>query len=466
MLSYLRLENFKAFTDITLDLRAAHGRPKKVAFLYGENGSGKTSLTEGILFLIETCRTLSRQMDVDQIASLKKELAKRIQDDGMQKRLLERILHDHFLTLPELAAEYRMLATREPLALTVGFRVAQADGSYRLVLSRRGVVLEEELRCRIREREGVAFSLRKGEKATLSPSVFNDGDYRQELCETIDKYWGKHTFLAILFDERQTKNEAYLRRRVQGNLLAVLDWFDKLSVFCRQANVETGRVAIPLSVLRDLEKGIVPDPEDRELRLMEAVLNTFFTRLYTDIKAVRYTLRPREDAYAYELTFVKQVDGRLIEVPASHESTGTRKLLSLFPLLLTGLLGNTVFLDEMDNGIHDLLIKELLGSVREALQEALQGQLIVTTHNTLLLESLPPDEVYILHADAEGHKQATCLADYGKRLQKNHNLRRGYLRGDYEGIPYIGDLDLQELVEEIEEALETYGTDEEDGEDA
>ena len=39
MISYIKLKNFKSFSDVQLDLRGAHGIPKKVALIYGENGS-------------------------------------------------------------------------------------------------------------------------------------------------------------------------------------------------------------------------------------------------------------------------------------------------------------------------------------------------------------------------------------------------------------------------------------------
>ena len=57
MLSYLRLRNFKSFSDITLDLRGSYGIPKKMAFIYGENGAGKSNLMRSMLFLSNTLKT-------------------------------------------------------------------------------------------------------------------------------------------------------------------------------------------------------------------------------------------------------------------------------------------------------------------------------------------------------------------------------------------------------------------------
>ena len=56
MLTYLELKNFKSFSDIKFDLRKAYGEPKKIAFIYGENGSGKSSLISSYYFY---CRHLT-----------------------------------------------------------------------------------------------------------------------------------------------------------------------------------------------------------------------------------------------------------------------------------------------------------------------------------------------------------------------------------------------------------------------
>ena len=45
--------------------------------------------------------------------------------------------------------------------------------------------------------------------------------------------------------------------------------------------------------------------------------------------------------------------------------------------------GSTAIIDELDTGIHELLVKSLVTS----LYNNIKGQLIMTTHNTLLMES-------------------------------------------------------------------------------
>ena len=48
--SYIHLENFKSFKNATFDLRATKKNAKKFAVIFGENGSGKSTIIESISF--------------------------------------------------------------------------------------------------------------------------------------------------------------------------------------------------------------------------------------------------------------------------------------------------------------------------------------------------------------------------------------------------------------------------------
>ena len=63
--------------------------------------------------------------------------------------------------------------------------------------------------------------------------------------------------------------------------------------------------------------------------------------------------------------------------------------------LLGAFCGVTVVYDEIDNGIHDLLLKNVLSSMLDDIT----GQLIITTHNTYLLESVNVKSVYVITVD-------------------------------------------------------------------
>ena len=114
-------------------------------------------------------------------------------------------------------------------------------------------------------------------------------------------------------------------------------------------------------------------------------------------------------------------------------------------------MGGIVIIDEADSGIHDLLFKKLLVEV----QPLIQGQLIMTTHNTTLMETdFARDAVYILSEDNTGHKIIQCVSNYKKRTYVNNNIRNRYLNKDYGGIPAVGQIDFEYLLTQLQKMLQ------------
>lgn len=456
MLSYLRLKNFKSFSDITLDLRGSYGIPKKVAFIYGENGAGKTNLMSSMLFLSDTLKTLANQESRKQtktLDSLDDEID--IDFNIFKETLLEVLLSGDNIgisSLSNLINKNKNMGNNENMSIEIGFYIGGKHGTYCLEFHDEKVIFEE-LAFYINKRTGTIFSIHNGQ-IFLSPSVFLDSAYNVELLNDIQKFWGKHTFMSILFYEVQTKNIEYVTSRIRNNFFEVLDWLNTYSVLCKDSRYQIANISIPFKFLHNLDNGVVDSEDDKELKVFEKALNTFFTTLYSDVKKVYYDIMPsKNNKYKYSLTFRKQINGRILDIPISLESTGTKKLLEIFPYIFSFIWGKTVFIDEIDSGIHDLLMSKII----ELLIDTPNGQFIATTHNTLLMEILSPKSVYTINIDANGNKELVCTSEYNEvRTQKTNSMRKKYLRGDYEGIPNIGFLNLQDIVDDVKEEMSSY----------
>ena len=131
-------------------------------------------------------------------------------------------------------------------------------------------------------------------------------------------------------------------------------------------------------------------------------------------------------------------------IPVEDESSGIKKLLSLFPSLMSCALGSVTFIDELDSGIHDKMVRDLISQA----MDAIGGQLVVTTHNTSLLETLDPRHVFVIRVDSEGYKEISSFNDIAK-TQGNNNNRIRYGNGLFGGIPLIRDLDLKGIAEDL-----------------
>ena len=61
------------------------------------------------------------------------------------------------------------------------------------------------------------------------------------------------------------------------------------------------------------------------------------------------------------------------------------------------------------------------------------------------MDSLKPENVYIMRSDILGHKQISCVSEYTLRTHKNNSIRHRYLNGIYQDIPEIAYIDFTEL---------------------
>lgn len=456
MLSYIKLKNFKSLTNIKLDLRGKNKKPKKLVFIYGENGIGKTNLIYSILFLEKTLLTLSNHThfqkylqelndkSVEDLLSEKK-------DYEFKKHILSQFLSSN--TMESLIQENKTIDCKGNMEIKIGFNINGIEGSYELKFNNQAVIFEE-LRYLVHERVGRIFSI-TNDNAIISPSMVLTSSYKKELKDNIKKYWGKHTFLGIIYNEIKIKNNNFVENSLSSSFWDFFNWLDNFSIEGNHLSFQ--KMHTPIKILRELTHGTVQKVNDKELLAMENYLNEVFIQLYADIKRVSYVLTPSDskDEFKYELYISKLIDNEIKQIPFNLESTGTQQLLKILKYIFVATLGNnTIFIDEIENGIHDLLILEVISALSDSLNSIDNVQFITTTHSTYLMEELPPENIYVLASDAYGKKDILSIDNFNFRTQKNNNMRLKYLRGDYSGIPSIGYIDFSELAEQVKDDLE------------
>lgn len=447
MITYLELENFKSFDKVRIDLTGKAGKPKTFALIYGENGSGKSNLMSSMFFLSETFETFLHQKKINELnqSDLMKSLNK-IDDDELKKDLIAQIVKSNLVSLSELIKAYMPVnAKGKIMSVKIGFYFNGKNGEYWTKYSSDSIIFEQ-LSYVISQRMGVLFSISE-DKSYFSPSIFYRGEYFNELQALKIQYWGIHSFVSILFNEYNTKNKEFMEKGIHNNLFDVINHLHHISVLYKHGNSQKACVSIPFKFLENLESGIVESNKDKELLTFESILNIFFTQLYADIKQVYYEFKETDQGYKYQLFENKLMNNEIVRISFRNESTGTRKLLELFPFFFSAMNGETIFVDEMDSGIHDLLMLEVV----EALSASLKGQFIATTHNTTLMKNISPDNVYFINSDATGSKEIIPATDYGVRIQKTNNLQHKYLNGDFGGIPNIGDLDFEDVMSYVDD---------------
>ena len=452
MFTYVKAKNFKSLKDIEFNLNKTKTKTNQFISIYGENGSGKTNIVE--LFKLLQQSIMSRATDIA-MNKMPKEFWK-IQEE-MSDQLPTEIRQIFQLSFN--LKEYRMLDEEEATEIEYGFKINNKDGFYYIKFD--DEIIEEKLYYMAGKQRAYLFQINKENNKiikNLNKNIFINEKYNEELIDGIDKYWGKYTFLSLLSFETIEKNKDYIDNNISKNIIEVID-----RIWLMTVHVDKGALKIipdgfvKVRKLNNIQKGIIKKDKLPEIKKYENVLNIFFTQAYADIKEVKYEINEKEDRIYYELYFNKMIGGQIKSIPSRLESDGTRRILNQFDTIIGSLLGETVIIDEIDNGIHDVLMKNIIMSIKDEIT----GQLIITTHNTLLLEVLPKENIYILSTDRNGNKMINSIKEYGIKIQKNNNARDLYFKGVFGGIPTTDYIDF----EEIKYALEDSEDNEENADD-
>ncbi|MCL2860177.1 MAG: AAA family ATPase [Oscillospiraceae bacterium] len=444
MYTYLKLKNFRTFDDICIDFKKTEKDINKFIAIYGENGSGKTSIVLAFNLLKDALMSLIYENliseNINKLPNLPNNIALMQIKNAIQS-----------MDFNKTAGNVKMLNSSESTEVEYGFSIGGVEGYYKIKF---GNVLESEtLYYLTNKNRGNIFEIMRDENGivkNINDSMFSDEIYKNEISVEIDKFWGKHTLLSILIKELNTKNVKFIEDRISNNLSQVInELLNQTVVYVAMPDGTIGKSAnINKNLYLNLNAGIIPINMEKQLNVSEKVLRNFFVQAYPDIKDVFYKKNTiiESNLINYELYFKKNICGKLVDVIFSQESTGTQKLVNIFNSLMGVLFGGTVIIDEIDNGIHDILMKTII----ESIKENITGQLIITTHNTLLLESLDKHEIYIITTDYNGKKEINPISNYDMKIQKNNNIRDLYLKGVFGGVPFIDYIDFNEIKQDLE----------------
>ena len=403
MFTYIKLKNYKSLIELEVDLTKKENTPKKLISIYGENGIGKSNFVDSFYTLkrIISTRTINEKIRI--LSEKQKEL----QTDDFDKALhffgqLGNIIKNGFFSnSTDIINECKTIDSEDNMIIEVGFRIKSKSGVYCIETDDTDII-SEKLDFTLNKNKVNFFKITKKEK-NLNESVFVDNEYKKEILSIIDKYWGKHSLLSLIAYEIEDKKENYVKKRIFSGMFEVINFFSSLSILSRNK----------LEVFKNIEEE----------------------------KLFYGTLSVNEEK---KIINIENVYNKLIDIEYNRESTGTKNILKILPYLISAAKGKTVIIDEIDNGIHDLLILKIL----ENLSEDLKGQLIITTHNTLLLEEeFIKDSIYIFKVDENANKKLLSLNKFEGRIHPNLSIRKRYLKGLYGGIPFPMDIDFNELIE-------------------
>lgn len=169
---------------------------------------------------------------------------------------------------------------------------------------------------------------------------------------------------------------------------------------------ETNRV--PINIFNILDKIIIQ---------INTVLSSLIPGITIKIKEINEELMENGNVgKVFELLSVREN----VKIPLKYESDGIKKIISILSALIAMYNNENIciVIDEMDSGIFEFLLGELL----RVLKEKAEGQLIFTSHNLRALEVLDKNDIIFTTTNPNNRYIKM------KNVKKTNNLRDFYLR--------------------------------------
>ena len=188
--------------------------------------------------------------------------------------------------------------------------------------------------------------------------------------------------------------------------------------------------------------------ESEEVRKnLVSFINSFDDSII-DIEVEKISAIDESDSDNYRVFTVHKSDKEtsVARISMNEESSGTKKMFSLYQTLLDVLKKGAVFFaDELDIKLHPLLMRNILLTFTDKEKNPNNAQLIFTTHNTIYMDMnlLRRDEIWFVEKD-NGVSNLYSLDDItnekGEKVRKDSNYEKHYLLGNYGAIPNLKNL--------------------------
>lgn len=406
--------------------------------LYGQNGSGKTALIDALQMLKHI---LSGQSVPDKFADYIN-----VDSDSAQ-------LSFHFELKDPQSGKFDIFYTFSITSVEKGIE-QNADQNFEQDSKKTVQIKDEQLSFSYEDEEGNRKIRKSLLVDTSSAAVFapaskyellfgKNRDVKQRL--TVAKALASATSRSFIFSRelltelRQQVNETVPSddRTFHSEIIERIAFYGNYELFVIGTS-NTGIIslnALPLAFnVRHGEHGAVGSlmvPLDKAMDIPDKVFQTV-TEVVGDMNIVLRQIVPGLTISVMDLGPAMMKNGtvgrRIMlmsdkndkSIPLQYESEGIKKIISVLQLLIVmyNKSSITIAVDELDSGIFEYLLGELL----RILAEKGKGQLIFTSHNLRPLETL--DRGFIAFTTTNPKNRYVRLTN----IKENNNLRDFYFR--------------------------------------
>lgn len=386
--------------------------------IYGQNGSGKTAIVEAMRFvdILLQGESLPEEF-LSYISKGEEKCSIRVRFSIESEE--EKCLTDYFCSITQNEVSFSV--SEESLALiewdgekflpkkTLKYNASSEDGEitpkyrYEEILKRKkgnGVKLTVAKLISQKERTSFFFS-NEGREIFITKASEEPFDEYGEIIRVLRKYALRDLFII------ESEHSGAISMNVVIPLSFRMLYADGFS---------KGDLPIRLdapSVVRKNEFAII----EQLISEMNIVLCTIIPEM--SIKIKNYGEQLREDGQSgIRMELLSQRGDTVI--PLHCESEGILKIISILNVLMCvyNNPGTCLVIDELDSGIFEFLLGELLS----VLDKGAKGQLIFTSHNLRALEMIKRENLVFSTTNPD------CRYIHFYNIKKNNNIRDLYLR--------------------------------------
>ncbi len=352
MIHRVRIENYKALRDVTLDLTPIH-------LLIGPNDSGKTSILEAI-------QALCRSVDYD--------LSQAFVGAWQGRELVWQEKPDATVALAASVGtwEYRLSCSFAPQGRLVRAAAEEATIGQRRLPGPVG--LDSSLVCRVV----------RGETRTDK----NDAEVAQQVHDALSGvhyYRWNPRFLAL-----PTAPDASRRFRMDPSGFGLALCLDDILGYDRER----------FTALETRFREIFPQVKSIKLIAEPA---------YRSSEDHTQQVPALQKAHGKGIHFEFAGGGPLVR--AEQASDGVLLVLAYLTLLHLPQPPRVILVEEPENGVHPRRLRDLLRILRELVGEQSRSQVIMTTHSPYVVDLFRPEEVSLCQRQPDGSVSVHRLSE-------------------------------------------------------
>ena len=208
------------------------------------------------------------------------------------------------------------------------------------------------------------------------------------------------------------------------------------------------------SILQETNSGILGIETNMvdisKIKFPEDISQEIKDRLFEQIK---YDLRTRHKLFDGDIEIGTET------ISLKEQSTGTRKLIGISPVILGALVsGQVLLIDEMNTSLHTEITSWLIELFNNPITNPNNAQLIITTHDISLLDRnlYERDQIFAIEKNEFGASNMYSFAEFtGLRKIDNNRLADFYESGRLGGLPHITKPYLENLISQFIQNGET-----------